>query len=275
VRLLKRPRQIWIRKLIDLSRRNSLLYYRPLKSGSLEFSSAPAEHVRELLAGESVPARKLHPDLEDEALTKLLRDISRRALENLEEKGLSTLFVTFGMATWPATDGGRPAEAPVLLLPVALSKREGSNSYHLAATGGFQINLVLLHVLQEQFRVALQPDDLLGQFAGDTDQDTVFDVKGLWDEIRRRMVESRGFEIESRVILGNFAFQKMAMVKDLQQRGNELAGHDVIAAIAGNGGAKGALNAEQKDPDPKEFDCIPPENEFLVLDADSSQQGTS
>jgi Protein of unknown function (DUF4011) len=145
-------RQIWIRKLIDLSRRNSLLYYRPLKTGTLEFSSAPAEHLRELLGGQSVPARKLQPDLEDEALTKLLRDISRRALENLEEKGLSTLFVIFGMATWPATDAGRPAEAPVLLLPVALSKREGSNSYHLVATGGFQINLVLLHVLQEQFR---------------------------------------------------------------------------------------------------------------------------
>jgi len=182
--------QIWIRKLIDLSRRNSLLYYRPLKTGTLEFSSAPAEHLRELLGGESVPARRLQPDLEDEALHKLLRDISRRALENLEETGLSTLFVIFGMATWPGTDGGRPAEAPVLLLPVASSKREGSNSYHLAATSGFQINLVLLHVLQEQFRVALQPDELLAQFAGDTDQDKVFDVEGLCDEIRRRMVGS-------------------------------------------------------------------------------------
>ena len=59
------------------------------------------------------------------------------------------------------------------------------------------------------------------------------------DEIRRRMVESRGFEIESRVILGNFAFQKMAMVKDLQQRGSELAVHDVIAAIAGDGEQRG------------------------------------
>jgi hypothetical protein len=118
--IVEAARQIWIRKLIDLSRRNSLLYYRPLKSGTLEFSSAPAEHFRELLGGKSVPARRLQPNLEDEALSKLLRDISPRALENLEEKGLSTLFVIFGMATWPATDGGRPAEAPVLLLPVAL-----------------------------------------------------------------------------------------------------------------------------------------------------------
>jgi Protein of unknown function (DUF4011) len=144
-------------------------------------------------------------------------------LENLEEKGLSTLFVIFGMATWPATDAGRPAEAPVLLLPVALSKREGTNSYHLAATGGFQINLVLLHALQEQFRVALQPDELLAQFAGDADRDAVFDVNGLCDEIRCRMVEWRGFEIGLRVLLGNFAFQKMAMVKDLQELGNQLA----------------------------------------------------
>jgi hypothetical protein len=48
--------------------------------------------------------------------------------------------------------------------------------------------------------------------------------------------------------------------------------HDVIAAIAGDSKAKSAINAEQTDPDPREFDRIPPDNEFLVLDADSSQQ---
>ena len=265
-------RQVWIRKLIDLSRRNNLLYYRPLKTGTLDLSSAPTERLRELLAGESVPASKLLPDLKDEAINKRLRDISRRALENLEEKGLSTLFLTFGMATWPATDGGRPAEAAVLLLPVGLSKREGSNSYHLSMTGPFQLNLALLHVLQEQFKLTLQPDELLSEFAGDTEEDTVCDVKGLCEEIQRRMAETNGFGIGFKTILGNFAFQKMAMVKDLQERANELAIHSVIAAIAGDREAKTEVNAKQTDPDPKEFDAIPPENEFSVLDADSSQQ---
>ena len=64
----------------------------------------------------------------------------------------------------------------------------------------------------------------------------------------------------------------MAMVKDLQERAKDLPAHDVIAAIAGDSKAKVTLNSEQKDPDPKEFDRIPPDNEFLVLDADSSQQ---
>jgi hypothetical protein len=36
----------------------------------------------------------------------------------------------------------------------------------------------------------------------------------------------------------------MAMVKDLQEHASELAVHDVIAAIAGDSGAKGAINAE-------------------------------
>ena len=243
-----------------------------MKTRTLDLSEAPAEPLRELLAGETVAASKLAPNLESEALKKSLRDIYRRALENLEEKGLSTLFLSFRMATWPALDGGRPPEAPALLLPVSIAKKEGSDSYYLAAAGPFQINLVLLHVLQEQFRVSLQPDELLAKYFGDTDAGTVADIGGLCKEIQREMSETIGFEIGLRVILGNFAFQKMAMVKDLQERAAELASHDLIAAIAGDSDAKSLVNAEQMDPDPKEFDRVRPDNEFLVLDADSSQQ---
>lgn len=264
--IVEHARQSWIRKLIDLSRRNNLLYFRPLKTGTLELTSAPNERLRDLLMGQSVAVAKLAPDLEDEALTKILRDISRRALENSEEKGLSTLFVTFGMATWPALDGGRPAESPVLLLPVAISKKEGSNSYYIASTGNFQLNLVLLNVLEDQFKLKLHPENLLAKFAGDEDKGTILDIKGLCENIQRGMADARGFEIGLRVILGNFAFQKMAMVKDLQERANELPMHDVIAAIAGDSKAKSAMSAEQIDPDPKEFDLIPPDDEFLVLD---------
>lgn len=269
---VENARQSWIRKLIDLSRRNSLLYFRPLKTGTLELSSAPPERLRDLLLGETVAVSKLRTDLEVEVLTKIVRDISRRALENSEEKGLSTLFATFGMATWPSLDGGRPTEAPVLLLPVAISKKEGSNSYYLASAGSFQLNLVLLHVLEDQFKLKLHPEELLAEFAGDEDENTVLDIKGLCGKIQRSMADAKGFEIGLRVILGNFAFQKMAMVKDLQERANDLPVHDVIAAIAGDSNAKSAINAQQTDPDPREFDLIQPDNEFLVLDADSSQQ---
>jgi hypothetical protein len=124
---------------------------------------------------------------------------------------LSTLFVTFGMATWPALDGGRPAESPVLLLPVAIKKKEGSNSYYIVSTGNFQTNLVLLNVLEDQFKLKLHPENLLPRFAGDEDKGTSLDIKGLCENIQRGMADARGFEIGLRVILGSFPFQKMAM----------------------------------------------------------------
>jgi very-short-patch-repair endonuclease len=265
-------RQNWIRRLIDLSRRNNLLYFRPLKTGTIDLSSSPSEQLRELISGESVSASKLVPQTEEESVGKSFRDISRRAMENAEEKGLSTLFATFEMATWPSLDGGRPTEAPILMLPVAISKKEGSSSYYLTATGSFQLNLVLLHVLEDQFKLKLQPEELLAEFAGDGEEGTVLDIKGLCGKILDSMIEVKGFEIRFAIALGNFAFQKMAMVKDLEERANDLPIHDVIAAIAGDSEAKSAVNAEQADPDPQQFDDIPPENEFLVLDADSSQQ---
>lgn len=269
---VENARQNWIRKLIDLSRRNNLLYFRPLKTGTLDLSSAPSEQLHDLISGSSVHGAKLVPQMDGETVAKRLRDISRRAMENAEEKGLSTLFVTFGMATWPSLDGGRPTEAPVLMLPVVISKKEGSASYYLAATGNFQLNLVLLHVLEDQFKLKLQSEELLTEFAGDEEQNTVLDIKGLCEKILSSMTEARGFEIKFAVTLGNFAFQKMAMVKDLQERASALPMHDLIAAIAGDSKAKSDVSANQADPDPRQFDDIPPENEFLVLDADSSQQ---
>ncbi|HEX3820307.1 MAG TPA: AAA domain-containing protein [Candidatus Sulfotelmatobacter sp.] len=271
-RTVETARQNWIRKLIDLSRRNNLLYFRPLKTGTLNLSQTPPELLRDLISGEGVAGAKLVPQIEREAASKSFRDISQRALENAEEKGLSTLFATFGVATWPSLDGGRPAEAPVLMLPVAISKKEGSESYNLAATGSFQLNLVLLHVLEEQFKLKLHPEELLTEFAGDEEEGTVLDIKGLCGKIVNSMREVKDFEINLTVLLGNFAFQKMAMVKDLQERANDLPLHDLISAIAGDSKAKSDVNAEQVDPDPKQFDDIPPDNEFLVLDADSSQQ---
>ena len=57
---------------------------------------------------------------------------------------------------------------------------------------------------------------------------------------------SKETEKPLQVILGNFAFQKMAMVKDLQERATDLLMHDVIAAMAGDSKAKRAINAERR-----------------------------
>jgi hypothetical protein len=242
-----------------------------LKIGTLDLTDASSDGLASLLTGrESVAFGRLLPNAKEDAFLNVLRDIARRAQANSEEKGLHTLFIAMGMATWPADDGGRPAEAPILLFPVALETK-GSRSFAIARSGDVQINLVLLHVLDVQFGVKLTGDELVARLKTDEEGD-VFDPAPLYAELQRKAAGVPGLEVKRSITLGNFAFQKMAMVKDLQERANELAAHDIVAAIAGDSDARSAVSSTQQSVDPKELDHIPPENEFTVLDADSSQQ---
>lgn len=225
-----------------------------------------------LLSGETVSVNKLLPNGRDQSVTDALRDIARRALTNAEEKGLQTLFISLGMATWPASDGGRPTESPILLVPVALKTRSGSQSFTLARAGNVQVNLVLLHVLETQYGVKIEPEEVIQRLQGD-DEGEAFNPDPVYQDVLRRASDLvPGFDVKASTMLGNFAFQKMAMVKDLQERKNELAFHDIIAGIAGDSDARVAVGLSQENVDPRELDRIPPDNEFIVLDADSSQQ---
>src|ERR1700761_3874646 len=102
--LIESARDAWVNRLIDTSRRNNLLFFRPVLGGSIEIDSGN-KGVRELLLGETVQAISLLPNASDRPLRVL--NIARKALENLEEKGLQTLYLALGFADWKADDGGR------------------------------------------------------------------------------------------------------------------------------------------------------------------------
>ena len=127
-RLVQTAREVWIRRLIDHSRNNPLLFYRDLKVGTLDLTETPAA-LHRLLEGRSLEVKDLLPpsgkqlapteassqqevDLSREEARKKVQHsllaIQRKASSNLEEKGIETLFLALGMATWPAADGGRP-----------------------------------------------------------------------------------------------------------------------------------------------------------------------
>jgi very-short-patch-repair endonuclease len=209
---------------------------------------------------------------DDETLVARLLEIRRRAKSNEEEKGLQTLFVALGMATWEAGDGGRPAESPVVLVPISIETRgtEGRGPC-IIRKGDIQINLVLLHVLEAEHGIRLTDEELIPLLQGDNGGEK-FDASPVYSVILQAAREVKGFEIKQRIVLGNFAFQKMAMVKDLRERGEQLAANDIIAAISGDSAARGAVSHEVSEVRAEDLDKIPPENEFSVLDADSSQQ---
>lgn len=182
--------EVWIRRLIDPSRANSLLFYRDLKVGTLDLT-AQRGAVRRLLAGEKLTVESLAAGdrsvegadpvmrgrVEGEARQKLrstLVALQRKALSNLEEKGIETLHLAIGMATWPASDGGRPYDAPVLLLPARIDTRgRVGENLCLAVDGEPQINPVLLHILEENYAIRIDGARVLNECGGE-------DEAGQW-----------------------------------------------------------------------------------------------
>lgn len=269
-----RAREGWIRRLIDLSRRNNLLFYRDLKTGTLDLSAADPELLAALYSGDSVALRALVPEGEEVRAVAKAQEIRRRALMNLEEKGLETLFVAIGLATWPAPDDGRPAESPILLLPVAIESRgRDRHSVLLRAIGDARVNPVLLHVLETLHGILVSEDRLLPP-QGEDNHDTPMVPAETFARLSRVASSIAGFSVFDRAVLGNFSFQKMAMVRDLKDCADAMARHNLIAAIAGDVGARETVRAARTEIDPRDMDRAAPASEFLVLDADSSQRVT-
>ncbi|RYG23866.1 DUF4011 domain-containing protein [bacterium] len=248
-------REAWVRRLVDTSRRNNLLYFRDLKVGTLDFGYAKDDAVQELLMGAKVPIGHLVPD--DPKAGVKLKEIARKALSNLEEKGLETLYLAYGMATWPVEDEGRPPEAAVVLVPVKVEGRR-NDAQLLSRSGPPRVNLALIHALH----------DLGYDVEIDEEEDDALTILGRL----QASVPMDGFIVRPRAVLGNFSFQKLAMVQDLRDRHEEMAANDLVAALAGDVSARTEVAARRAAVDPRGFDAISPDAEFMPLDADSSQQ---
>jgi hypothetical protein len=281
--LIEASRDAWKSRLIDLSRRNNLLFYRPLVTGTLELPFNPTLS-QFVLKGGSVALSELLPGQDLNAPN--IRTIARKGLENLEEKGLSTLYLAIGRCSWTADDGGRDAFAPIFLFPINLKfKGHDFRSTEVEMKASCEANPVLLHVLHDEWNVDLKAEELLREYCPESiDDDSEADgardafpqdgngFETVIELLKARCRKVPGFSAEPFSVIGNFSFQKLAMVKDLENRTAELFTSDIVAAIAGDAVARGKLSAAHIDVDPKLLDSIPPANEFAVMEADSSQQ---
>jgi hypothetical protein len=175
-----------------------------------------------------------------------------------------------GSVTWPSDEGGRPTDAPVLLVPIQIDA-SGNRSFRLVRAGPVQFNPVLAYALELDHGLEIGPNELAAFVPLEGDGANL-NPEPLYAELRRRAAGVEGFSAGSRTVLGNFAFQKMAMVRDLRHHAEAFVASDLIAAIAGDAGARLALGSRGSEVDASSLDEVPPEGEFLILDADSSQQ---
>ncbi len=261
--LVRDAAQRWRAQLIDIGGRNTLLYYRDLKAGTLDLGAAAPVPLAALLDGRTVSLIQLYPDRDARTqAVRRARTIRNKARELREERGIETCFLATGMATWTRPSGGARPAAPVLLRSATIRARGAAEEdFDLTLTGDVEVNPTLLHVLDSEFDVALDGDEL-------AELEPALLYERLAKETAGRVP---GFSVTPRHVLGTFSYAKLPMVIDLGSALDTLEDHEVVAAIAGDRQAQAALRRDGAEVDPQAPDHVPPADEFIVLDADSSQ----
>ncbi len=288
---VRRASDVWRRQLVDLSGRNRLLYYRDQALGTLDLgaNTAPADPaaVDQLLAGSLVTLTQLFASSEPSQADVLAsrarraRAIAGKAGEMLEERGIRTLFLAVGMAHWTEQQSAAQPAAPIVLFPITLTPRGASaEEFELQTVGDPQVSPTLLEKLATDFGLRIngaELDELLIADAQSTTGESITEGWPISAVLERLEKEADGavpgFSISERLVIANFSYHKLPMVKDLEACESQLIDHDLVAAIAGDESARVAVASRDGviDIDPALPDRQPPADEVLVVDADGTQ----
>jgi hypothetical protein len=262
----------WIDGLTDLGGRNTLLYYKDRRAGTLDLADADPDAVERFEKTGHIRLTKLFPgdpDVRADAIRRM-QAIYRKARELQEERGIKAGYLATGLARWDELFL-EPA-APVLLRPLSIAPtRARYDDFDLTLDDDAEVNPVLLHKLASVFGAVIDKpaqERVAGQLAK-----------------AARDAEIPGFRIDKRKVIGTFTYAKLPMVRDLEAAGDLLADSDLVAAIAGDPQAQQAVAAPDPaqdvtapDPDsggttrtdPPVAGLADPVADYSVLDADSS-----
>ncbi|MEO3858868.1 AAA domain-containing protein [Acrocarpospora sp. B8E8] len=246
--LIESAQARWIAALTDLGGRNTLLYYKDRRAGTLDLADADPIALERFLRTGSARLSRLFTDADVRAdAIRRVQAIHRKARELLEERGIRAGYLATGMARWDELFL-EPA-APVLLRGLTITPtRARHDDFELALDDEEELNPVLVHKLATMYGAAVTSTGDLARAA--------------------ELAEIPGFEILPRQVIGTFTYAKLPMVRDMQAAGELLADSDIVAAIAGDPEAQELLLATDTFPAIDDT----PESDYSVLDADSSQR---
>ena len=284
----------WADELIDLSRRNKLVYFKHTKLGSLGFQQPATVIDPKLTKGQEwgfylPPPPPSDPDIPYKPAapgrTQLIVDMNpprygpeiKRALQNLSKKsrvtlldsGLWVLYLGLGMLKWEETDG-RTVSSPLLLTPVQLS-----SSFKLSASdeGESAVNPALAVKLEKDYGIVIPSLEDLPK-PQQTAEGVIEAVKQVTDNIPDGGLTLQNVRVTDEAILTSFTFHKEVIFRDMKENIESIAEHSVVRLISqgasGSGQGESYNFAEIKDKQLSEE--YPPEDTVCILDADATQR---
>jgi transcription elongation GreA/GreB family factor/very-short-patch-repair endonuclease len=268
--LVERAAKRWRRELQDLTFRNTLLFYKDRKRGTLDLADTSPGPLSQLLAGRTVRASQLFADpAAQKDAGQRLQMIYKKVKELQEERGIQAGYMAIGMATWSDDRTNATPASPVLLRPVALERRSVRDlDVKVTARPDLEINPSLLNYLAERFQVTIDGAELDALLP---EPDALFNPNQLFGWLYKKLEAIPDFAIQSRMVIGTFSYAKLPMVKDVEEPLDLLIESDIIAALAGDRQAADALRSRMATVDVRQPDYTPPKDEYLILNADASQ----
>ena len=294
----------WQRKLLDLSLRNNLLNFRASKKSlkldapdpsGLEdlmsdakdikllprpdlmdgidprsqaiHESRERESLRRQFALDALKRREVFIDLSKDELESRMVELYRNARTTLQEGGANTLFLALGFLTWNRADKEEARyRAPLILIPVALSRRSVRSGFTMALHDDEpRFNPTLIEMLRQDFQLNLgiAEDELPRDEAG-------LDIAKVWKAVSVAVKDIKGWEVSEEVVLGTFSFAKYLMWVDLTQRTDQLRQSPVVKHLIDT--PRDPYPSSSVFPSPRILDKdYGPEQTFCPLPADSSQ----
>src|SRR6266571_8688676 len=254
--LIEAAQAHWIAALTDLGGRNTLLYYKDRRAGTLDLAAADPAALERFLRTGSIRLTRLFHDVDVRAdAIRRVQTIHRKARELLEERGIRAGYLATGIARWDELFL-EPA-APVLLRGLTITPTRARHDDFDLTLDDDEINPVLLHKLASVYGAATEE---LAEVPGEKINELLSRAADA--------AEVPGFEIADRMVIGTFTYAKLPMVRDLQAATELLGDSDIVAAIAGQVEAQELLGTD----DVTEPVTDSPEEDYSVLDADSSQR---
>ena len=251
----------WERRLLDLSLKNTLLNFQPLKNSvhiasispdsfyervkeGGEFSLMPVNTefetitVKRLYYGADTETRKLNQLIELEQSSGILRSFHRlgdlnefctrlikKNKESDEESGAKILYLAIGFLKWYSREDGKEKYAPLVLQPVTLKKRKGGDFAFCVAEDELSVNFTLLEFLKQEFNIDIRALDMAAKD---------MKISEILNIFRTEVGKMKDWKVFDDVYVSAFSFARYQMWQDLRKNMEEFSKNELISSLLHN-----------------------------------------
>lgn len=272
-RRLRNQLETWRRDLLNLDRRQKLVYFKHTRTASFEIAyPSPGEIFRALGAGVPIHSMDVKTDgrslLVSEKTTAEVAAGCRRldltAQQVFADRGFWTLYVGLGMLEWIDPSDGKTAYAPIVLVPVDLKRTSTQSPYQVVRNDDdVVVNPALRLHLEREFSITLP----------DLDIDDP-DLTAVLGALAHSTASRPGWSVQERAVLTTFSFHKEAIYRDLTDHESTILHHPIVqlVALGADAPSAGSFGFEVPGRDAPIDEVFDPEDLVSILDADSSQR---